>query len=212
MKKSFHHATACVLALSIIAMLSSAVCAAAAKPAAPATLENIMKSFNGESNANARYLAFAKKADEEGFAQVASLFRAAAAAEEIHFKAQAEVITKLGGTPKADILPADVKSTKENLEAALKGESYERDAMYPEFIKVAEKENIDAAIEVFTEAKAAETAHAALYKDALDNLDAWKSSKKDFFVCPECGNTLLAISFEKCPVCAMPKAKFLKIS
>jgi rubrerythrin len=170
-----------------------------------------MKSFDGESNANARYLAFAKKADEEGYGQVASLFRAAAVAEEIHFTAQARVIEKLGGEPKADIKAPEVKSTKENLEAAVKGETYERDVMYPDFIKVAEKEKASAAKRAFSQAKAAETAHAALYQEALDNLDSWKAGKKVFFVCPECGNTLVELTFANCPVCGQPKDKFKKI-
>jgi rubrerythrin len=206
----------CALAVGAFVCCARASLAAEAKPATPAkaptTLENLMKTFDGESNAHARYLAFAKKADEEGYGQVASLFRAAAASEEVHFKAQAEVIKKMGGTPKADVKAPDVKSTKENLEAAVKGESYERDTMYPEFIKVAEKEKTDAALEVFNEAKAAETAHAKLYQEALGNLDSWKAGKKDFFVCPECGNTVIALTFEKCPVCATPKDKFMKVS
>jgi rubrerythrin len=184
--------------------------AAEAKPAA--TLENLMKAFDGESNAHARYLAFAKKADEEGYGQVAGLFRAAATAEEIHFKNHAEVIKKLGGTAKADVKAAEVKTTKENVEAALKGESYERDTMYPEFIATAEKEGVKKAVETFTEAKGAEAAHAKLYQEVLANLDAWKGGKKDFFVCPECGNTVLALTFENCPICGNSKGKFLKIN
>ena len=206
----------CILCIAALVCCACTGYAAEEKKAPPAkavaTLDNLMKTYDGESNAHARYLAFATKADGEGYGQVASLFRAAAAAEEIHFKAQAEVITKLGGTPKADVKAPTVKSTKENLEAAMKGESYERDAMYPDFIKVAEKEKIDAAVEVFSEAKAAEAAHAKLYQEALGNLDGWKAGKKDFFVCPECGNTVVALTFEKCPVCATPKDKFKKVN
>jgi rubrerythrin len=117
-----------------------------------ATLENLNKAFNGESNAHARYLAFAKKADEEGYGQVACLFRAAASAEKIHFTAEGKIIQRLGGVPKADVKAPEVKSTKENLEAAIKGETYESQTMYPEFIKTAEAEGVKDAVEKFTEA------------------------------------------------------------
>lgn len=206
----------CVLTTFALVCVVPAALAAETKSAAPAkasaTLANLMKSFNGESNAHARYLAFAKKADEEGYKQVATLFRATAAAEEVHFKAQAEVIKKLGGTPKADIAAPEVKSTKENLAEAIKGESYERDTMYPEFIKVAEKEEAQAALMLFKEAQAVESGHAKLYQEAAGNLENWKTGGKDFFVCPECGNTVMALSFEKCPVCSTSKGKFIKVS
>jgi rubrerythrin len=84
--------------------------------------------------------------------------------------------------------------------------------MYPEFIKVAEAEDVEAAVDAFFGAKAAEAGHAKLYQSALDNLDAWKGGKKDFFVCEQCGNTVQALTFEKCPVCGKPKEKFIKIS
>lgn len=90
------------------------------------TLENMQAAFNGESNAHARYLAFAAQADKEEYGEVASLFRAAARAEEIHASNHAEVIKGMGATPIARIDAPDVKSTRENLEAAIKGESYER--------------------------------------------------------------------------------------
>ena len=108
------------------------------------TLENLIAAFNGESNANAKYIEYAKKADEEGYQGVASLFRAAAAAEEIHFKNHAEVIKKLGGTPKADIQLPKILSTKENLVDAIKGENYEHDVMYPDFLKSPRKKEIKA--------------------------------------------------------------------
>ena len=200
----------CVLAVGLLTSFACLSYAAEAKESA--TLANLQKAYDGESNAHARYLAFAKKADEEGYGQVASLFRAAAKAEEVHFNAHAVVIKKLGGVPKADVKSPDVKSTKENLEAAVKGESYERDTMYPEFIQAAQKENVPTAVETFSDAKAVEAVHAKLYQEALANLDSWKGAKKDFFVCPECGNTVVALTFEKCPVCATPKDKFMKVS
>ena len=193
-----------------------------AKPAKPdekqepakkaTTLDNLMKAYDGESNAHQRYVEFAKKADEEGFGQVASLFRAAARSEEIHAAGHAEVIKKMGGTPKADLKKPEVKSTKENLEAALKGETYERDTMYPEFMKQAKAEKNKDAVQAFNYALSAETEHAKFYKDALDHLDQWKTGKKDFFVCSVCGYTVTKIDFEKCPVCTSPKSRYEKIS
>jgi len=177
------------------------------------TLEDLMTAYNGESNAHAKYLSYAKKADEEGYGKVASLFRAAAEAEEIHLKNHAEVIKGMGGTPKADIKLPEVKSTKENLEDALKGETYERLTMYPEFIAQAKKDNNKAAVRTFTYAKFAEAEHAKLYKEALDNLESWKGAKADFYVCPTCGYTVDGKpSFEACPVCATPANDYILVN
>jgi len=111
------------------------ICAAGLLNAADATgkttLENLQAAFNGESNANAKYTAFAAKAEAEGYKSVATLFRATAMSEGIHAKKHAAVIVKMGAVPKADIAQPDVKSTKENLEAALAGETYEKGTMYP---------------------------------------------------------------------------------
>ncbi len=182
------------------------------EPKPKTALECLQAAYNGESNAHARYLEFAKKADEEGYAGAASLFRAAASAEEIHAKSHGEVIKKLGGTPKAEIEKPAVKSTKENLEAAVKGETYERDVMYPEFLKIAQAEKNKDAVQTFNYAKAAEAEHAKLYKGAVDDLANWKAGKKDFMVCAICGNTVAKIDFAKCPVCFSPKEKYTVVN
>jgi len=199
----------CVLlffALSVVAPLHAAA-------VENKTLEDLMTAYNGESNAHAKYLSYAKKADEEGYGKVASLFRAAAEAEAIHLKNHAEVIKGMGGTPKADIKLPEVKSTKENLEDALKGETYERLTMYPEFIAQAKKDNNKAAVRTFTYAKFAEAEHAKLYKEALDNLESWKGAKADFYVCPTCGYTVEGKpSFEACPVCATPANDYMLVT
>ncbi|MGA7876538.1 MAG: ferritin family protein [Desulfoferrobacter sp.] len=177
------------------------------------TLDNLMAAYNGESNAHAKYLAYAEKADQEGYHKVASLFRAAASAEEIHLNNHARVIKALGGTPKADIKLPEIKSTKENLEDAVKGESYERDTMYPEFIAQAEKDGDTSAVRTFTYAKSAEAEHAKLYQEALSNLAAWKAPKADFYVCPTCGYTVEGKpSFEACPVCSTPAKLYIVVS
>jgi rubrerythrin len=177
------------------------------------TLANLMAAYNGESNANAKYLAYAEKADEEGYAKAASLFRAVAGAEKIHLTNHARVIEGLGGTPKADIKLPAVKSTKENLADAVKGESYERSTMYPEFIRQAAKDGNSAAVRTFNYALAAETEHAKLYSTALIELAEWKAPQTDFYVCPICGYTVKGKpSFAACPVCRTPATLYKAIN
>jgi|SRR5579872_1122558 len=181
--------------------------------AASTTLENLQTAFNGESNARARYLAFAEKANQEGYGEVASLFRAAARAEEVHAGNHAVVIKSLGGTPQAKLETPVVNSTKENLEAAIKGESYERDTMYPEFLKQARAEGNKDAIQTFNFAKMAETEHAKLYSEALNKLPELKgSTAKDYYVCTICGYTTVRMDFSKCPSCFSHKDKYEKVS
>ncbi len=175
------------------------------------TLANLQAAFNGESNAHAKYLAFALKADQEGYKQVASLFRAAARAEEIHANNHAAVIRKLGATPECKIDPPVVKSTRENLKVAIEGETYERDVMYPAFIKVAQEERNTAALRTFQFALEAETEHARLYLTALENLEQMKTTAV-FYVCAVCGYTVEKMEFDRCPVCHHPKEKFEKIN
>lgn len=207
-----------VMSATLVLFTCSAWCqdakpkAEAKQQAGSQTLGNLMKAYDGESNASARYAAFAKKADEEGYGQVASLFRAASKAEEIHAKRHSEVIKKMGGSAKADVKTPDVKSTKENLEAALKGETDEAQTMYPEFIKLAKEKNEKGAVRVFNFAKAAEEDHMKFYKEALDNLDKWKSGKKDFYVCGECGRTATELPEKKCPVCFEPTKIYQKVN
>jgi rubrerythrin len=175
------------------------------------TLENLQAAFNGESNARAKYLTFAAKADEEGYAPVASLFRAAAAAEGIHAESHARVIKKMGATPVANIAKVEVHSTRENLVVAIEGETYERDVMYPEFIKQAKAEENQAAVRTCEYALAAEAEHAKLYQEAHDNLEQWRGGKRTFYVCPVCGYTTATPVAERCPVCNAHKDKFKAI-
>jgi len=175
------------------------------------TLDNLQKAFNGESNANRKYLAFARKADEEGHGEVASLFRAAAKAEEIHAASHAAVIRKLGTSPRAEILDPEVKSTRENLEAALAGEVYERDVMYPEFIDEAKASRDTDALRTFRFAIKAEAEHARLYTEALKNLPKLRGEKKKYFVCLACGYTTETLNFLRCLVCGEPKEKYIAV-
>jgi rubrerythrin len=195
------------LALLLVIALTLSATAFATK-----TLDNLQTAFNGESNANTRYLAFAKQADKEGYKQAASLFRAAARAEEIHAQNHAVVIKKLGATPQAKIDTPEVKTTADNLVVAIKGEIYERDVMYPDFIKQARAERDKAAIETFNYALTAETDHAKLYTNAKENLGGMKTSGVKYYVCTICGYTTAKIDFEKCPACFNPKEKYVAVS
>lgn len=176
------------------------------------TLDNLLTAYQGESNANARYLAFANKADEEGYYRAASLFRAAAEAEKIHASNHAAVIRQLGGTPDVKIETPVVKTTRENLEKAREGEIYERDQMYPAFMEQARKEGKLTALKAFNFAKAAEAEHARLYDAALKDLEAWKAPAQPFYVCPVCGYTEETLPEKKCPICFTPKEKFIPVS
>jgi len=182
-----------------------------ASPAIAETIKNLQAAYNGESNAHVRYLAFAKKADQEGYKQVAVLFRATAKAEAIHRDRHATVIRQMGGTPTAKIEAPTVKSTRENLQAAEKGESYERDTMYPQFSGQARKASNKAAVQSFDYAANAEAGHAKFYAQALTNLEQWKVAKSAYYVCPECGLTVAVLNFEECSECGVAKAKFVKV-
>lgn len=175
-------------------------------------LDNLQTAFNGESNAHARYLEFATKADQDGYGQVASLFRAAARAEQIHAANHAVVIRKLGATPQAKIEKPAVASTAENIQVAIKGEVYERDVMYPEFLKQARAERNADAIETFSFAKNAETEHARLYTEASGNLANLKGGGVTYYVCSVCGYTTTKMDFQKCPSCFNPKEKYVVVS
>jgi rubrerythrin len=181
--------------------------------ASASTLDNLQAAYDGESNANARYLAFAKQADKEGYGEVASLFRAAARAEKIHAINHAAAIQEMGAAPKADVKSPAVKSTRENLEEAIKGETYERDIMYPDFLKQARTDRNTHAIRTLNLAKSAESEHAKLYAVALVHLDQLKGSKSvAFSVCPVCGFTAKETNFADCPSCFTSKNDFEKVA
>jgi rubrerythrin len=180
----------------------------AAEQTVGTTLENLQAAFNGESNAKARYEAFAAKAEAEGYKSVASLYRATSKSEGIHAAKHAEMIKKAGAEPKATIEKADVKSTKENLEASIKGETYEKESMYPAFIKKAESDKNEGAARTFKGAMAAEVEHAKLYAQALKEIDSWKEAGKEFLICQVCGFTSMDKNLKQCPVCSAPRSKF----
>lgn len=180
-------------------------------PVKKTTLDNLQAAFEGETNAHTRYFVFAQKADLEGYGKVASLFRAAARAEQVHFERHSKVIKALGGVPTAKIEAVIVKSTAENLKAAMEGEIYESTVMYPEFLAQAEKENKADASDSFEDAEKAETVHAGFYKEALRDLKSWKGPAKKFYVCSFCGNVTDQLGFKNCPICGESKKKFLDV-
>jgi rubrerythrin len=178
------------------------------------TVKNLLAAYEGESNAHAKYMQFAKKADAEGLHGAASLFRAAGRAEEIHAANHARVIKQLGGNAKCEIHPAEVKSTLENLKTALNGEQYEIDVMYPEFLSEATARDSKAAVRTFTGAMEAEKTHARLYGEAIallegGKMNSWLSATREFYVCPVCGYTSeTEEEHERCPVCNCPWERF----
>ena len=163
------------------------------------TADNLQAAFAGESQANRKYLAFAKKADAEGLPQIARLFRAAAEAETVHARNHLRVL-------------GEIKSDKENLGAAIGGEHYEFTTMYPGFIDQAKKENNKAATSSFDMANKVEQIHHKLFQAALKNLETGKALKDTtYYVCPVCGNTVEGEAPDRCPICNTPGSKFKKI-
>ena len=160
------------------------------------TEQNLKEAFAGESQANRKYLAFAQKARQEGYTGVAKLFEAAAAAETIHAHKHLRVLK-------------GIKSTKENLQEAIAGETHEFKNMYPQMIEEAKAEGNKQAEISFSYANEVEKIHAALYEEALNNLENYP--EKDWYLCPICGYTVADEPPEKCPVCGAKKEKFFKV-
>jgi rubrerythrin len=163
----------------------------------PKTEQYLQEAFAGESQANRKYLAFAAKADQEGFTQAARLFRAAAEAETIHAHAHLRVLN-------------GIKSTKENLQEAVSGETHEFTSMYPEMIEAAKTEGNKAAERSFSFANSVEKVHAKLYQNLLDNLGKSQETYS-YYICPVCGFTAEKEAPGTCPVCGTKGSLFRKI-
>ena len=164
----------------------------------PSTIENLKVAFAGESQANRKYLSFARQADKDGLPQIAKLFRAAAEAETLHALAH---LQNMGG----------VGSTLENLRAAAAGETYEFTEMYPPMVAQAETEGHKAR-HMLKFANAAEKVHAGLFQQALAALESGADlSTMDVYLCPVCGDVEFGTPPEKCPICGAPRSKFQKI-
>jgi rubrerythrin len=163
------------------------------------SIENLKNAFAGESQANRRYLAYGRKAEEEGLLQVARLFRAAAEAETIHALNHLRIVGEIG-------------STRDHLNAAVSGENFEYREMYPEYLSVAKQEVNQQAKWSFEVAGKVEQVHAGLFSKALGMLKEDKQLPPvDYYVCSVCGNTVEGSAPEKCPICGAPKASFFKV-
>jgi len=163
------------------------------------TTTNLKDAFAGESQANRKYLAFAKKADQEGFPQVAKLFRAAAEAETIHAHAHLRVLD-------------GVKGTADNLQQAIEGEGHEFKSMYPEFLATAQAEGNKRAEISFKNALTVEEIHHGLYEEALKAVSAGQNlAAISIHVCEICGNTVYGEAPDRCPVCNAPRARFFEV-
>lgn len=160
------------------------------------TEKDLQAAFAGESQANRKYLAFAIKAEQEGYPGIAKLFRAAAEAETVHALSHLRELKGIG-------------TTKENLQAAISGETHEFSTMYPGMIRDAEEEGNKGALRSFSLANEVEKIHADLYQKALDNMD--DKTGVDYYVCQVCGNTVENEAPDKCPVCAAGSKSFKKI-
>ena len=158
--------------------------------------QNLRDAFAGESQANRKYLAFAKKAERDGYSQVAKLFRAAAEAETVHAHSHLKALKEIG-------------STTDNLKVAVAGETHEFKNMYPVMIEEAKKEGEKTAERSFTFANEVEKVHAKLYQKALDNLDSLEEA--DYYVCSVCGMTVENEPPDKCPVCGAKASAFFKV-
>lgn len=160
------------------------------------TEKNLKDAFAGESQANRKYLAFAKQAEKEGYPQIAKLFRAAAEAETVHAHAH---LRAMGG----------IKDTKENLKEAINGETFEFKSMYPQMIEDAKQEGNKTAEKSFTYANEVEKVHAELYQKALDNIE--NLPEMDYYVCSVCGYTCEGEPPDTCPVCGSKSKVFFKV-
>ncbi|MDD2901813.1 MAG: rubrerythrin family protein [Syntrophales bacterium] len=160
------------------------------------SVENLQEAFAGESQANRRYLAFAEKADQEGYPQIARLFRAAAAAETVHAHNHLKVLK-------------GINSTADNLQEAINGETSEFREMYPRMISAAQAEGNKDAERTFNFANEVEKIHAALFQKALKNMEDKKMV--DIYVCSVCGYTVEGEAPDSCPVCKAVKKMFKKI-
>lgn len=177
------------------------------------TIADLQDAFKGETTASAKYAAYGEKAKEEGLNKVALLFEAASKAESIHANNHKSVLEQLG--VKVDNFTPEftVKSTKENLQDAINGESYETSTMYPDFLKAAQNENVNLAMISFNYAYQTEKKHLQYYTKALEalNNDQADSLPSKYMVCTTCGNTYENDAPARCGISMTPKERFVTI-
>lgn len=175
------------------------------------TLQNLQTAYDGESNARVRYRLYAVQAEMEGFHDVASLFRAAAHAEQIHAENHARVIRSMNAEPVRTIQPFQVRDTATNLRTAIAGEEFERDVMYPGFVAEAKTSRQNAAARTFSYALEAEAEHAKLFSSAVEKLEKGRPAVT-YYVCPVCGYTTADVNVVRCAICTNPFERFERVS
>lgn len=177
------------------------------------TIENLQSAFKGETTASAKYAAYSKKAELEGFHQIALLFKAASTSENIHANNHKAVLMESRNSVPAITPEYTVKSTKENLQDAIQGETYEVTTMYPEFLTVASQASDQLALITLNYAYKTEKKHKVLYETALTALQNNTASTLPlvYYVCPTCGNTYETTAPARCGISMTKSEKFLKI-
>lgn len=171
------------------------------------TLENLKAAINGETGASAKYAAFAKAAKEQGYDQIARLFEATSAAEQIHIGLEYALVTEVEPDYEKPAAPEmESVQTDLNLIMGAQGEIFETSDMYPAYIQKAQEEGNTKAVQVFSRAKLAESVHAERYLAAYNDIDVPDDDK--FYLCPFCGYIHKGEDFEKCPICFAPKSAF----
>jgi rubrerythrin len=177
------------------------------------TAQDLKDAFTGETTASAKYAAYAKKAKEEGNSQIAILFEAASKSESIHAANHKAALEQLGDKAPAVDPKFDVKSSKENLEDAIKGETYEVKTMYPGFIKDANKEKVNIALISFNYAIQTEQRHKVLYENALKALTEKKTASlpAQYQICLKCGNTYEGTGPARCGICMTTSDRFVTV-
>lgn len=177
------------------------------------TIANLKEAFKGESTASAKYAAYAQQAKKENLNRIAVMFEATSKAEAIHASNHKSVLERLGQKPEAIKPVFTVKTTRENLEDAAKGESYEISTMYPGFLVTSKAEGVNGASKSFGWAMDTEKKHLVMYNNALAGLknNTDTSLPQVYWVCPKCGNTFDVVKPEDpCPFCSTAAARYIK--
>ncbi len=187
---------------------------AAAEDAKTATINNLKAAFTGETTASAKYAAYSTKAKEEGFTQIALLFKATSKSEMIHANNHRAVLEDMGESTPAVNPQYTVKTTQENLADAIAGESYEISTMYPEFMTAANSAGNQLALTSLNYAYRTEQRHKPLYEQALAALQNNQAATLpgQYLVCPTCGNTYDAAPPKRCRISMTPNERFIKIN
>ena len=178
------------------------------------TIADLQEAFKGETTASAKYAAYSKKAEKEGYHNIALLFKAASTAENVHANNHKSVLSEYGAEIPVITPEYNVRSTMENLQDAIEGESYEVATMYPDFLQDAVSSKSQLAQISFNYALEVEKKHKVMYQNALAALSANKVNElpQVYYVCPTCGNTYDQTPPERCGISMTSSEKFLKIN